>query len=276
MKKALLGLANNIELNLHKIKYWSASFKTHSQGNEIYLLCANATEAEIKSCSDMGITTIPVTVLNEELHHINHKRLLHTYEFLKTSDVDAFIITDVYDVIFQNDPFARLDFHNFDVFLGAEGLDLHQEPWNFDTVKRNFPEFLDSSAYSPIVCSGVIAGSRSALIPMYERMYELCENSTKDHNIMDQAALIVMVALNEIPKLKILKLNENWTSHCAVAGPTPLFEGWGFKNRIIEQGFDVPYMEGNQIKASNLPYDIVHQFNRIPEWNNILTGIYSN
>jgi hypothetical protein len=276
MKTALIGFANNIHLHLDKLKCWSHSFQKFNPGSDVYLICANSTENEIEHCKQLGIIPIAVNVLQEDLGFINHKRLSHTYDFIKTCDHDLFIITDAFDVIFQNNPFTRLDTTNYDIFLGAEGINLGGEPWNFDTIKKNFPEYLDGCVLTPVVCSGVIAGKREALISLYTRMYELCENSQKGHNIIDQAALIVMLSLNEIPKVKLFQLNEHWTVHCAVAGPTNLFELWGFKNRILEQGFDIPYLEENQIKASGVLYDIVHQFNRIPEWNKALTSVYLN
>ena len=80
MKKALLGLSNNIKQNINKIKVWSQSFKKHSDG-EVILLCANSSNEEIKMCQDLGITTIPVIV--NDTYYINHKRLGNTLDFLK-------------------------------------------------------------------------------------------------------------------------------------------------------------------------------------------------
>ena len=75
MKKALIGLSNNIDSNFNKIKVWSKSFKKHSDG-DVILLCANSNESEIKMCEEIGIIPIPVVV--NDLLHINHKRLENT------------------------------------------------------------------------------------------------------------------------------------------------------------------------------------------------------
>ena len=271
MKRALVGLSNNVGSNINKIKVWSQSFKKHSEG-EVVLLCANSTENERILCNNLGITTIPVSV--SDLTHINHKRLYDTLEFLKVSDVDLFLITDVFDVVFQSDPFKKMDL-TYDVFVSTEGLTISQEPWNGDVIKKVFPTELEKCRNKDIICSGVIGGKRESLIKLYERMYFLCENSLNGHNIKDQAALIVMITNNEIGNLKIFDLSEGWALHCAVGGPTQFFESWGFKNSLTQRYGGVAQLVGNEIMThTNLKYDIVHQFNRIPQWNEILIKDY--
>lgn len=271
MKKALLGLSNNIGVNFNKIKIWSKSFKKYSDG-EVILLCANSNEHELNMCRDLGITAVSVKVDNVSL--INHKRLLNTLEFLKTSDTDLFLITDVFDVVFQSDPFLKWDLE-CDVFVGGEGVLVSEEPWNSDNINKLFPEEFKKCLQQEIICSGVIGGKRESLIKLYDRMYNLCENSKDGHNIKDQAALITMVVNNEIENLQIFDLNDGWVVHCAVAGPTQFFESWGFKSRLMNRFDGIPKMEnGCVLSSKNIKYDIVHQFNRIPEWNKLLTNEY--
>jgi hypothetical protein len=271
MKKALLGLSNNIKLNFNKIKVWSKSFKKYSEG-DVILLCANSTEEEINMCKEIGIITIPVTV--NDTYYINHKRLGNTLEFLKTTEIDLFLITDVFDVVFQSDPFQKLDL-NYDIFVGSEGLKLSQEPWNTDVINKVFPEYFGKCLNEDIICSGVIAGKKESLINLYDRLYYMCENSLNGHNIKDQAALIISIFNNEIENLKIFDVTEGWTLHCALGGPTQFFESWGHKNAFINRYGGFAQLIGNEVVThEGLKYDIVHQFNRIPEWNEVLTKEY--
>lgn len=271
MKKALLGLSNNITNNINKIKVWSKSFKKYSEG-EVILLCANSNEYEIKMCEELGIITIPVTI--EDTYYINHKRLGNTLEFLKTTDIDLFLITDVFDVVFQSDPFIKMDL-NSDIFVGSEGLKLSQEPWNTDVINKVFPDYFGKCLDQDIICSGVIGGKRESLIDLYDKLYSMCENSLNGHNIKDQAALIISIFNNEIKNLKIFEITEGWTLHCALGGPTQFFESWGFKNNLTSRHGGIAKLEDGEIFThTGLKYDIVHQFNRIPEWNEILTKEY--
>jgi len=79
---------------------------------------------------------------------------------------------------------------------------------------------------------------------------------------------------NMVKNLKVFNLTESWAVHCAVAGPTQFFESFGFKNAINNR-YGIPKLVDGKICPKNgEPYDIVHKFNRIPEWNQILTKNY--
>jgi hypothetical protein len=271
MNKALVGVSNNITSNFDKIKVWAKSFMACSEGT-VYLVCANATKEELGMVAQLGVKAIPVEESNTWC--MFHRRLKHVLDVLKTLQEKQVIITDVFDVIFQSDPFSKLDFNNWDVFIGQEGVLVYESGWNTGNIEKLFPEHLSICRPIPVVCSGVIAGKPKALIPLYSEMFEMCENSPDTDNIKDQAALHVLVALNKIPNLKQLNLNDGWAAHCAVAGPTQFFESWGFKDRLLERKYCLPTLENGVIVGNGSPFDIVHQFNRIPEWNNILTSKY--
>ena len=269
MKKALLGLCNNVVGNLDKIKIWSKSFKRHSNG-DVVLLCANANESELQLCKELGI--IPVQVEVKDTWYINNERLKHTAEFLKTSDFDAFVVTDVFDVIFQGDPFSKLELARYDLFVSGEGVKVNQEPWNADNISKIFPQHRIECGEQEVINSGIIAGKRKQLIELFERMYKLCEVGLNTHNVKDQAALIVLVARREIRDLKIFNLDDGWAMHCAVAGPTQFFEGWGFKNNIK---YGIPSLENNfVVDKIHTKYDMVHQYNRVPIWKECLEKSY--
>jgi len=272
MNKVLIGLANNVAVNKHKVKVWANSFMKHT-GGEVMLLAANTIEADERVCEELGIHYIKVDV--QDTWYINHKRLEHTLAYLIHSSYDQYIITDVFDVSFQADPFTRLDWENYDIFIGSEGILVHEEPWNTDVIQKVFPQDLEVTKNKHILCSGVIAGTRNALVELYKKMWEKCESGNlQKHNIVDQAALICLEARREINGLKTMELSDAWAVHCAVAGPTHFFESWGFK-RHIENRYGIPYIkDGKVYTAKGELFDIVHQFNRIQDWNNQITSQY--
>lgn len=271
MKKILTGLSNNISQNKQKIKVWSESFRKHSDG-DVVLIAANATDEDIKACEELGIQHYLVNV--DDTYYINHKRLEHTRDFLKTSDGDLFLITDVFDVVFQSDPFAKFDLENFDLFFAAEGVLVSEEPWNADVIMKVFGDEINDCRNSEIICSGVIGGKREQLIDLYDKMFTKCEEGTDKHNIKDQAALILLLAHGKLDRYKILTLNDGWAMHCATSGPTEFFIPWGMKN-TIEKRYNVPTMINDKVCTSDgRVFDIVHQFNRVPEWKEILTKEY--
>jgi hypothetical protein len=271
MKKILTGLSNNVTANKQKIKVWSESFRKYSDG-EIVLIIANASEQDKITCDELNIKYYEVTI--NDTWYINHKRLEHTRDFIKQSDGDIFLATDVFDVIFQADPFAKFDLENYDLFVAAEGILISEEPWNSDVINKVFPGEIEVCRQSEIICSGIIGGKKEQLISLYDRMFVKCESGTNDHNIKDQAALIIMIANNQVDRLKIFTLNDGWAMHCATSGPTQFFIPWGLKGNV-EKRYNIPKMiDGVVCTDWGLPYDMVHQFNRVPEWNEILTKEY--
>lgn len=262
MKKMLLGLCNNAAANREKIRLWKESFRRVSDA-EVVLLNANAKPEDLWACDSLNIRHVEVNV--PDTYHINHKRLEHLARFIGESDAELFLVTDVFDVAFQEDPFLKMDLENYDVFVSGEGVTVNQEPWNADNISKLFPDRRQKCGAQEVLCSGVIAGKREQMVRLYERMFRLCEEAGDGHNIKDQAALIVMATDGEIPRLKVFNLDEGWAMHCAVAGPTQFFESWGFRDSIR---YGIPRMEDGRVLTSDgRPYDIVHQFNRIPEWN---------
>jgi len=268
MKTSLIGLSNNVTNNIEKIKLWSNSFRRYCDG-EVVLLCANSTTQDLKSCENLGIK--PVEVVVKDTWFINHERLKHTVDYLTASNTDLFIATDVFDVVFQGNPFDNLDTSNYDLFVSGEGVNVGEEPWNSDNINKIFPESFQECKKTEVINSGIIAGKREALCNLLSRMYQLCETGSSAHNIKDQAALIVMVTKNQIDKLKIFNLDDGWAMHCAVSGPTQFFESWGFKHKIK---YGIPaMMDGYVVNKFGKKYDMVHQFNRVPEWHEIIKKV---
>ena len=270
MKKLLVGFSNNIAKHQQKIKLWIYSFREYSEAR-IVLIAANVSDEDRSVLKTLDVDFIEVVVEQEK--YINHKRIEHILNFLKDTDEELVLSTDVFDVAFQSDPFELLDTDKYDFFVGGEGVLVEQEPWNHRNIELLFPELLNENVKKhEVICSGVMAGKREAFISVYEKMFELCENNEDGHDIKDQAALIVMIASNIIPKLKIFTLDEGWTIHCAVAGPTKFFEAWAFKQNIKYQ---LPQILNRTVcTGSGKPYAIVHQFNRVPLWNQILQYKY--
>lgn len=265
MNKLLIGLSNNISANKLKIRLWHESFKKFSDG-KVVLVTANTSQEDIAACEELGIEYHPVEV--ENTSQINHKRLKHIGEYVSKADVDLVLSTDVFDVVFQCDPFKKLDIKCFDFFVSGEGVNVENEPWNANNLGRLFGERSHQCAKNEVICSGVMAGKKDSMVHVCEKMFEMCESCPDNHETKDQAALIIMVNEKQIPNLKVFNLDEGWAVHCAVAGPTHFFTAWGFKDTIK---YGIPKLLEDQIcTSSGAPFDIVHQFNRIPEWHDTI------
>lgn len=273
MKKALIGVCNNVTCNLPKIKVWANSFKAVCPTDDVLLLTVSATEAEIsKLKNELGISVFDFQY--DGPLSINDVRLKIMEMCLDNIDYDFLIATDVFDVIFQANPFTKLEVDKYDIFVSGEGIYVREEPWNADVISKCFPDKLAKCLDKEVICSGVIAGNRKALCDLYKMMYETTINSLPNHEIRDQAALIVLIAEEKIPNIKILNLNDTWAVHCAVAGPTNFFIDWGFREMLKKNNYSAPYLFGDTARINNVKVDIVHQFNRIQQWYETLTKKY--
>jgi len=174
MKKNLIGLVNNLSQNLIYVKVWSKSFYKHCPEGKVTLVCANATDEEMQACVDLNINAINTNVHDHMT--ITHQRLLHIKQILQNTfnDEDIFMSTDVFDVVFQRDPFTMFDISNYELYVSEEGVKVHEESWNFRNINNLFPNAIDVCKNFPVINSGVIGGMRNALINLYERLYVLC------------------------------------------------------------------------------------------------------
>ena len=271
MKTLLLGTCDNLEKNMYKIRHWADSFQPYG---DVCLLTINAKDEELNMLEKSNI--MYKNVSNDSSLTVNDLRLQLQHVYLsdkKTQDTyDLVLVTDVFDVVFKKDPTLKCDIEKYQLFMAYEGVLHAEEPWNMDVMKKCLPDHVESVANKLIICSGVLAGKPDKLAMLFKQMDDMVIISKQGHDIRDQAALnAIMGTLTsnsdhcyyQNNAVRLFDLNDNWCIHCAVAGPTQFFESWGFKNSIERRYKKVPKWED---------YDIVHQFNRIPEWNKAVGG----
>jgi hypothetical protein len=253
MRKLLLGTANNITENINKVKLWHNSFKKVCDG-DVMLIVPGLTDEDIKLLGNIPHTGVKPP----EGETVNNDRLIHQEQYLKLhlNNYDVVLVTDVFDVAFLKDPFTKMDFNNYNIFVGGEGVLHREEPWNSDVMNKCFPNYFSLTKNQEVFCSGVIGGNPRALVNWFREMDKICLDSLKGHDIEDQAAMNIVIYNYKDTKLKTFKITDRWCLHMAIGGPTDLFEAWGFKS-ILKNRFG--------ITPNWKDYDIVHQFNRIPE-----------
>jgi hypothetical protein len=271
-KKVLTGVSNNITCNIDKIKVWANSFKKHVKDGEVVLIGA---DMDVQDRNILNLNGIKFhAVQSDKTMTINDSRLIHTANWIENSPYDLFMVTDVFDVCFQGDPFEQFDLDNYDFFAASEGLLHKEEGWNIDVITKAFPEYIDFIKPYEIICSGIMGGKKDILVKTLRKQQKLVNLSLKTHDIRDQAALNILIHTDSIERIKIFTPNEGWALHCALSGPTVEFNAWGLAEHHKKR-YGLPLLEGNSLKNTNgLFYKIVHQYNRIPEWNEKITSEY--
>ena len=252
--RLLTGIVNNPSQHIDKILLWKKSFERVCPSDNVILMVVNATEEDKKLLEDNNILyECHDTVQNQTINNLRLLPMAHFIYSLKDA-YEKVIYTDVFDVVFLKDPFTKLE--GYDVSAGSEGILHSEEPWNSDVMNKCFPVFSKFMRDKQILCSGIIAGTPTALSNILQQMYAQCSSSLKGHDIEDQAALnIVHHHDSYLNDIQVLELPDKWALHMATGGPTQFFEAWGFKNTLKQRYNMVPNWED---------FDIVHQFNRIP------------
>lgn len=271
MKTGLLGCVNNITQNLNKIKVWARSFQEVCN-SPIVLVCINPTEEELILLNNMGIDVSPYWLQSGET--VNNFRLKFEMETLKKLDWDYALITDVFDVMFQDNPFTKIIGHQ--ITVGVEGIYHSEEPWNLDVMKKSYPNKVELVRDKLILCSGVIGGEKKRLMSLLTKMDVITRKGEGGHDIRDQAAMNIKIWDDKSPlhQYNILTPKDGWVLHCAVGGPTQFYESWGFQKKMKERWGEADMVGGVVINGQNKIFDIVHQFNRIEKWNKELTTRY--
>lgn len=266
MKNLLIGTSDNIEKNFQKIELWADSFQPFG---DVMLITLNAQDSEIDLLKARNIKVYNISTQGSL--SVNELRIQHQHVVLTNKELqdnyDLVFVTDVFDVVFQQDPSLKCDIEKYDLFMAYEGVLHCEEPWNMDVMKKCLPDEVETISNKLIICSGVLAGKPDKLAALFKHMDDMITISHKGHDIRDQAALNAILGKLHSNRdhcyyqnmaIRLFDLNDNWCIHCAVAGPTQFFEPWGFKRSIERRYKKVPDF---------VDYDIVHQFNRIDEWN---------
>ena len=267
MKVGLLGCVNNVTQNIKKIGVWSKSFGEVSNGS-INLVVVNPQPHELALLNEMGITTFPFHTQGTDT--INNMRLQFQWQTLSDLPLDYVLVTDVFDVMFQDDPFLKI--WGKDIIVGTEGLTHNEEPWNISVLQQSYPHKVEELRDELIVCSGVIGGRKDKMIQLLKDMDKLTMGKG-GHDIRDQAALNILLYEGN-HNINVLSPKNAWVLHCAVGGPTEFYDKWGFRQKMKERFGEARNEGGVIVNADWEMFDIVHQFNRIEEWEKDLTTRY--
>jgi len=204
-------------------------------------------------------------VLQDRSPHNERFKLQH--EFLMGCDEDYAVVTDVRDVIFQEDPIVWIknNLGDHDIVCSSEGLAYKDEPWGDSNLKEGYPDLYESHKENTIVNVGVIGGKTKEVAKTCLEIYEMCR-ANKAY-LSDQSSFNVLCA-KESMKDVVYKTSSN-DNFCinvgtfvrnAVGGKFVLNDKTAHLLREPEPKFD-----GKIITTpSGNPYCIVHQWDRIP------------
>ena len=187
------------------------------------------------------------------------------------------ITTDVKDVIFQRNPSEWIEKNIGDkkIIASSESMYYKDEEHNNFALYSNYGTAIHA-AYSDklIYNAGVMAGDFETMLDLFMHIYLLCDAAPSHWNQHgggpDQPAYNLL--MHAKPHRDIMchtSPDDGWAAQLGTTGPHVADRCWP---KLTDA---VPIMkDGKVCTPSGDPFYIVHQYDRIPEWKQILVGQY--
>jgi hypothetical protein len=299
-KDLIVGVVDNYDWD--KIKYWANSIeKSGFTGNKALIVYNMSDTDTVKKLTDKGFMLISADKYDEEKgftysyasHRIMVDRFLHIYNFLSlfgnSDDIDNVIITDVRDVVFQNNPSEWLDNTKYDLILGSENLRYKDEPWGANNMRESFGQYLyEQMENEEIFCAGVIAGKYVTIRDFCLNLWLVCRAMPQQipgGGGPDQAAMNLLLSMEHISYLTY-KTNptDGWVVHAGTSMPAIEASSGGIgqaykQNPKMSLPFvsDIEYnVTNDEIYANGKKLTIIHQWDRVPQWKKLIEETYGD
>jgi hypothetical protein len=284
MKDVVIGSITNY--NWDKIKYWVNSLDRSGFDGVKAMICYNVDYATVEELSKRGylILAFGRDEENKKLVYDHNfsivvERFAHMWYFLRNmqGEYRYVIATDVKDVVFQSNPSEWLENNIGDkkINVACESIKYKDEEWGRNNLFKSFgPMIYDAYENNLIFNAGTISGEFNTMVDMFLNIYMLCNGT--NHQVEggggpDQAALNVLLGMNTYKNITNFAMSESgWAAQLGTTGPQ-IFNK--YKDFIVEQ---LPVMkDGNVCTSDGTPFALVHQYDRVPEWKNIIEEKFS-
>jgi hypothetical protein len=208
-------------------------------------------------------------------------RFLHIWQILKPlKDKYRYVISvDVADVVFQRNPSEYLEeaLSNYDICVGCENLNYKDEAWGIHNMYQSFGDIATSYIQDrPIYNAGTIAGKFDTFLDFCYNIFLLCQGAPM--NVLggggpDQAAMNLLLSLSPYKNITNFKNhNSSWSCQCGTTVDPNKIDG--FRPNLLTKEEPVMKEDGCVYNSHDYKYVLVHQYNRVPEWNKIIKSKY--
>ena len=276
-KDAVIGFITGY--NFDKLKPWVYSLLDSGfSGDKIVVIYEPIGTDVISKLEELGFKTIVFSKF-EPFNVVVH-RFYHLWDILnKTQEKYRYVVTtDVADVIFQTNPSTYLPMLReayCGILASEEGLKYRDEPWGDQNLRLSFGDNIHNTLKDQVICNaGVLAGRHEEMESLALNVYLACQGSplhVPGGGGPDQAALNVV--LNMEPWAEVTwrtNHKDGWACQCGtVADPNKIND---FKPLLTDCE---PFWDGNHAYTpEGRLYTIVHQYNRVPAWKEVIEKRY--
>jgi len=289
MKDIVIGCITGYSFD--KIKYWVNSLDRSGFDGVKILLCYNI-PFEVAEELTKRKYTIFAFGQNKQTGDLTYKhpvdrpfnicldRFAHIPFFLRrlenTAQYRYIIATDVRDVVFQSNPSKWLEENmgHKKLNVACESIRYCDEDWGKNNMQLSFgPLIYDRMKDKTIYNAGTIAGEFDTMLDFMTNIFLSCGGAPP--NVAggggpDQAALNVL--LDMMPYKKITNFAMSEDGYAAQLGTTGPQIAAKYGQHLTEPS---PVMIEDTVCTSlGTPFAIVHQYDRVPEWREIIERKY--
>lgn len=272
------------EYGYDKLKYWVNSLNSCGFTGRKVVIAFNIKDDTIKQLQDNGIEVVLTTDRRNATddgylfaegftYQVPTLRHYFYWQYLKTQkDIRYVISTDCADVVFQSNPSEWLDKDDgyYRLFYASEGLLYKDEDWGRENLQQCFgPEIYETIKDKSIYNAGSMAGEFQTFLDFSLNVALVVQKI--NNPTPDQAAVNVLLSLQPYESItKYISHDGTWACECGTTvDPTKIDK---FRPYLL---CDEPMMVGDEVcNVYGEKYVMVHQYNRVPDWKNIIEAKY--
>lgn len=293
-KDLIIGGASGYDWD--KLKYWVNSIKQSGFNGDIVLAATNINKDTIQKLTDHGVKIYAYgdqddqgNIVNQSRNAPHVERFLFIWDYLKNNK-DKYryvVVTDTRDVIFQRNPIEFLSSHllNKSLVCSSEGLLYKDEPWGNKNLLDTFGSIIYNELKDNLIYNvGTIAGFYEEVTDFILNIFVMSIN--RPIPIVDQAVFNFLISHYPY-KDEILK-STNESDWAIQLGTTKdaVESGAGDIGAIVQQNPKMideylklyqdiqPKLDGEAVTNGQVPYFIVHQWDRVPRIKQMVEKLY--
>lgn len=269
-----------------RVKIWVNSLNSCGFKGRKILFCFNVSDNTVDKLNKAGIEVYlssPRRNSNDDgflfadnftyqVPSVRH--FVNWHALRETENIRYIISTDCTDVVFQDNPSDWLEKNLGDKKLnyGGEGLKYKDEEWGYGNILSAFgPVIQGYMKDRPIYNAGSMAGKYEQFIDFSLAVFLLIQNNKEP--MPDQAAVNILLSLE--PYKSITKFNDhddNWACQCGTTVDPAKIQKFRPNLLCPEPMFN--FNDGCAYTSKGEKYVLLHQYNRVPEWKNIVEKKY--
>lgn len=273
MRNLIIGGCTNYGIN--ELKPWVMSINEHMPKADKVMCVGNATKETRDWLIVNGFQLVDMPKINIPVHVL---RFLSIYEYLREhwKDYDYVITTDVKDVYFQSDAFKFLDYHNIGVrdmkqiVAGSESICYKDESWGNENLMQCYGQYVHNLFKDNVIYNvGTLGGSAEYIKDLVFNIFTNAVN--RPIPIVDQAVFNVLINTQPYKDVTLFAPQSmGWAVQAGTTVDPSKIEG--FRPNLVEA--EPQFKDGIVYSSTDVPFCIVHQYDRVPEWKKFVQQKY--